>query len=442
MRGDDAPLSIRPLVAKTNSDRWPAGHERRTACAALASGDGKSRTLDTEPFVPKVLKEGPDNEGAAAAQTPHEPSSLEESERRFRALVENAFDAINLLGADGTILYKIPGRARPLGYGDALVGHSIFEIVHAEDRQRVAGLYADLAGRPGGFARAELRVRHASGDWRWIDAAVTNLLDEPAVRAIVLNYRDITDTRRGQADLELTARLASLGSLAAGIAHELSNPLAYAIGQVDVARRCVSKMLASELPARVRRGLNEVETCLLMVSDGTQRVADIGSDLRRLASGGAASNVAVNVERVMDAALSVAAAELRRANVRREYSGVPAVLGDERRLGQLFLNLLVNAAHALPEQGAAGSVVVSTRVGVAGRVVVEVEDSGLGIEPDHLPHVFEPFFTTKPSGKGMGLGLSISQRIAKDMGGEIEVESTLGRGSTFRVTLPAAPASK
>lgn len=376
-----------------------------------------------------------------APRGPRGPSSLEESEHRFRALVENAFDAINLLGPDGTILYKSPGKARPLGYGEALVGHSIFEIVHPDDRHRVAGLYADLAARPGAVVRAELRVQHASGEWRWIDAVTTNLLEEPAVCAIVLNYRDITETRRAQTELELTARLAVLGTLAAGVAHEINNPLAYAIGHIDLARRHVSRVLEDQLPAETRAALEEIGADLIFAREGTQRVADIGGDLRRLAGGGGGTNVPTDVELILDSALGVASAELQHANVRRDYGRVPLVAGDERKLGQVFLNLLINAAHALPKTGDPGSVLVSTRLGANGCIVVEVQDSGVGIHTDHLPHVFDPFFTTKPSGKGMGLGLSISQRIAKDMGGDIEVESILGKGSTFRVTLPRAPAS-
>jgi len=360
-------------------------------------------------------------------------------EPRFRALVENAFDAINLLGADGTILYKSPGKARPLGYGDGLVDHSIFEIIHADDRERIARQYLELVGHPGESTRAELRVRHASGEWLWIDAVATNLLHEPAVGAIVLNYRDITETRRAREDLELSARLASLGTLAAGIAHEIDNPLTFTLGNLELVERRLSSMDASDVPAPLRAELHQIMSQVSEVRKGVQRVAAIGGDLTGLARVGSGPPVAVDVEHVLDAALAVASAELRgRAEVTRDYASVPCVLGDEGRLGQVFLNLLVNAVHAFQEGGPPGMVAISTRVSSHACVIVEVKDNGVGIRPDHLSRVFEPFFTTKPAGKGLGLGLSISQRIVKDLGGELSVESVLGTGSAFRVTLPMA----
>ena len=198
-------------------------------------------------------------------------------------------------------------------------------------------------------------------------------------------------------------------------------------------------MDASDVPAPLRAELHQIMSQVSEVRKGVQRVAAIGGDLTRLARVGSGPPVAVDVERVLDAALAVAAAELRgRAEVTRDYASVPCVLGDEGRLGQVFLNLLVNAAHAFGEDGPPGVVAISTRVSSPACVIVEVKDNGVGIRPDHLSRVFEPFFSTKPAGKGLGLGLSISQRIVKDLGGELSVESVLGTGSVFRVTLPIA----
>jgi CheY-like chemotaxis protein len=154
----------------------------------------------------------------------------------------------------------------------------------------------------------------------------------------------------------------------------------------------------------------------------------------------------VDVRRVLDATIEIAANEIRRrARLRRSFGDVPLAFADASRLGQVFLNLLVNAAQAFdtghddavdPLQHEIG---VVTRTDAEGRIVVEISDTGVGIEPENLPHIFEPFFTTKPVGVGTGLGLSICRSIVAGLGGELTVESEVGRGTTFRVVLPPAP---
>jgi CheY-like chemotaxis protein len=141
---------------------------------------------------------------------------------------------------------------------------------------------------------------------------------------------------------------------------------------------------------------------------------------------------------VLDSAIQMACNEIRhRAQLVREYGRVPLLEGHPSRLGQVFLNLLVNAAHAIP-MGAASEHRVTVRTSCsAGQVRIEISDTGVGIDPEHLVRLFDPFFTTKPVGQGTGLGLFICKRIVHEHGGELEVESEPGRGSTFRVVLPA-----
>ena len=150
----------------------------------------------------------------------------------------------------------------------------------------------------------------------------------------------------------------------------------------------------------------------------------------------------VSARSVLELAVAMAGPELRhRARLRWELPQVPAVMADEGRLGQVLLNLVVNAAQAIPEGNVEGNEIhLFTARAPDGRVVIGVHDSGPGIPAEVLPRIFDPFFTTKPVGQGTGLGLSISHSLVKDMGGEIQVESTLGEGTTFRVLLPAAPA--
>jgi len=148
----------------------------------------------------------------------------------------------------------------------------------------------------------------------------------------------------------------------------------------------------------------------------------------------------VLIDRVVDSSIRMASNEIRhRAQLVRNYREVPPVHGNEARLGQVFLNLIVNAAQAIPEgRAGANEIRVSTWLGENDRVITEVSDTGTGIPPDALARIFDPFFTTKPSGAGTGLGLAICRRIVTSLGGDILVDSQLGRGTTIRVSLPAA----
>src|SRR5262249_52991153 len=145
---------------------------------------------------------------------------------------------------------------------------------------------------------------------------------------------------------------------------------------------------------------------------------------------------------VLDSSLRIASNQIRqRAQLIKSYADLPAASGDAGRLGQVFLNLLINAAHAIPEGRAERNMIrVSTQVDAEGRVVVAISDTGVGIDPATLGRLFDPFFTTKPVGEGIGLGLSICHTIVASLGGSISVESELGRGTQFRVALPLSTA--
>jgi CheY-like chemotaxis protein/anti-sigma regulatory factor (Ser/Thr protein kinase) len=176
--------------------------------------------------------------------------------------------------------------------------------------------------------------------------------------------------------------------------------------------------------------------------DSADRVRQIVRDLKTFSRADEQRRVPVDVRVVLESAVRMVWNEIRhRARLQRSYDHVPPVLANEARLGQLFLNVLVNAAQAIPEGHAEENVIeLRLRTDAAGRVVVEVRDTGAGMLPAVRDRVFEPFFTTKPVGVGTGLGLPICQRIISELAGEIAVESEVGRGTTFRVTLPATTA--
>ena len=260
-----------------------------------------------------------------------------------------------------------------------------------------------------------------------------------ALLGLVLVVRDLREVVNLRSRLLTSARLAAVGELAAGIAHEINNPLAY-IGAnlralrehwfalADAWRGDVAKLDLAEL-------FDEGAAMLDDSLEGVERTAGIVRDVRAFSHGGADANERFDPNEVLDRALRVAAPQLRRsAQIEREYGEVPLVEGARRELEQVFLNLIVNAAQAIDGTG-----VVRVRTSVVDDAVeIAVADSGRGIAPEHIERIFDPFFTTKPVGEGTGLGLSISHEIVRRHGGRIDVASELGRGTEFRVRLPIA----
>lgn len=257
--------------------------------------------------------------------------------------------------------------------------------------------------------------------------AETETLADQLRERIRERTHQLADTRE---QLVASERLSTVGTLAAGVAHEINNPLAFILGNVDFAVR----ELRSPVPE-----LPEVIAALEEAKVGGTRVRDIVRDLKLFARAPAVEKGSTAVEPLLERSIAMAANEIRhRAKLVRAYGGVPFANGAETRLGQVFLNLLINAAQSIPEGNAeANEIRVSTRM-VGDRIVVEVADTGCGMSAEVREHVFEPFFTTKPIGVGTGLGLSICHGIIRSLGGAITVESEPGKGTCFRVSLQPA----
>jgi len=240
--------------------------------------------------------------------------------------------------------------------------------------------------------------------------------------------------RAAEAQLLLADRLTSLGRLAAGIAHEINNPLTYTALNLELAQRTVD---ASDLPEPVVATLSRA---LSESYDGAERVRGIVRALATFGRGDEDAVGAVDVHRALDAAIRIADNKIRyRARLVTRYDAGSLVRGSELRLVQVFVNLLVNAADAIPEGNVDHHEIrVRTRSGPGDRVIVEVSDTGSGVPPELRERIFDPFFTTKPVGLGTGLGLSVSHGIVTGLGGEISVDSPPGGGATFRVSLVAA----
>jgi PAS domain S-box-containing protein len=235
-----------------------------------------------------------------------------------------------------------------------------------------------------------------------------------------------------RAQVALADRLASIGTLAAGVAHEINNPLTSVLANLAFVRDRLASLPGGEAAA--------VAEAISDAADGARRVQIIARDLKGLSAADDAQAVPVDVGRVARSAIALASNELRhRARTELDAAGAPRALASEGRLGQVLLNLLVNAAHAIPEGDVGRHAVRVSARGEGGRVLVEVSDTGGGVPPEIRARIFDPFFTTK-RGTGTGLGLWVCRRIVTGFGGTIELLPAGGPGATFRITLPAAAA--
>jgi PAS domain S-box-containing protein len=272
--------------------------------------------------------------------------------------------------------------------------------------------------------------------------------DRGTMLGAVLVFRDLTERKKLQEKLASADRLASVGTMAAGIAHEINNPMTFVVGNVGVASEEVSQ-LVQDLKAGMSDGcirmgaaellrrLEEIDVAMREASRGGDRVRQIVDDLRVFSRAEGKIRKHVDLREVLEFAIKMTSNQIKhRAVLTRDYGTLNPVEANEAHLGQVFVNLLVNAAQAIPEGKAhAHEIRVVTRM-EGQHAVVEVHDTGEGMPENVRRRIFDPFFTTKPVGVGTGLGLSISHRIVVGLGGEITVASQPGTGSCFCVRLP------
>jgi two-component system NtrC family sensor kinase len=251
------------------------------------------------------------------------------------------------------------------------------------------------------------------------------------------------ESRALRAELAESERLALLGRVAAGVGHELNNPLAFVLGNVELAEGALHGALhdlGGAAFSGASKRLDVLGACLRDARLGLSRMQRVVSELSLFSRRSSGQRCAVDVRTVLEASLSMARRQIDdRAVVTCRYGEPAFVLGDEARLGQLFLNLLVNAAQAIPPGNPS-----SHRIGIrtfqdGASVIIEVEDTGCGMSSAQVARIFEPFFTTKAPEKGTGLGLSICREIVKEHEGRLDVHSELGQGSRFTVRLPTLP---
>ena len=371
----------------------------------------------------------------------------ERSTASLRALLELVPDLISVHSA-GRVIYSNLAARRLYRLDAAAIDHpDLGDRIHPEDRARFADIAdarrADL-GRPPEML--EVRVREDDGSWR-ICELTTVWMEFAGATVLVASGRDVTERRQLRAQLLVSDRMASLGTLAAGIAHEINNPLAYVLGNLEA----MAEMIA-RTDQRAEQRVDQIAAAIGDATDGAQRVRKIVQGLGSFTRSEQEKRVSLDLSDVLRAAIRLTANEVRhRAQLVCELGPTPKVVADDGRLTQVFINLIVNAAHAIPEgRSDDNRITVRTRTDDQGRAVIEIVDTGRGMPPEVQARAFDPFYTTKDVGGGTGLGLSICHGIVSALGGEIALESAPGKGTTVRVVLPpvtlpevvAAPAAK
>jgi signal transduction histidine kinase len=278
----------------------------------------------------------------------------------------------------------------------------------------------------------------------------------PALERELREVKVRAEQKRMRERLHISERMASAGTLAAGVAHEINNPLAVVTANLEFladsiaqAGSAVQTVMHDGAPASpawasLRASLDDVTEPLQDAQEALVRIRDIVRDVKMFSSTRDDALGPVDVRGVVESSVRMAWNEIRhRAQLLKDYADVPPVEANSGRLGQVLINLLVNAAQAIAEGNAKDNHIrVTTRELPHHRVAIEIADTGVGIPPGNLERIFDPFFTTKPVGVGTGLGLAICHRIVTDFGGELAVESAVGKGTLFRVILPASPASR
>jgi PAS domain S-box-containing protein len=349
------------------------------------------------------------------------------TERKFQIAFDAAPFAVVLVDGDGRILEHNRAAGAMLGYGDRLSGLSVPALCQGEHAARTARQIRALAAGERDEYAEERRMRRQDGATIDVLVRATAVRDEAGRFLYAMGvYEDLTEQYRLRERLALADRMASLGTLAAGVAHEINNPLACVIANL----RWVGEELAGSASDDVRAALAEADTA-------ADRVRRIVRDLKDLVRPDAGGEVTHDLEGVLRDAIDRAAGEVRgRARVAIAVPALPPVSGAPQRLAQLFLNLLVNAAQAIPEGGGGRHEIRVTAAADGQRVTVEISDTGAGIDPAIRDRLFDPFFTTKGAGAGPGLGLSVCHAIVARAGGSIEARCGPGGGATFRVALP------
>jgi len=396
------------------------------AARGVPEGDFSRAVPDRAPGEPGDLSRTFDAMRSALRTT---LQGLRDSEERYRRSIDSANDAIFAVDPTTLDILDANRKAGELARcaPEDLVKRCFLDLYPDDQRERGR----EFAGRVAAAGDGTLREIDLAtpGGGRLPVSISASVIVHGAGRFLQLICRDLSGRKRMERELSQAEKLSTVGVLAAGILHELSTPLPYVQANLDQAKEDVAALEEGPRTRALRSGIEDA-------LEGSQRAMTIVRDLRIFARGNDGKRSAFDVNDAVRMALRMAQHELKhRATVVTELGQVPQVVGQLTEVSQVFLNLLVNAAHEIaPGDPQRNRVQVVTAV-EGERALAKVSDTGAGIAPDALTRIFDPFFTTKPAGVGTGLGLAISRDILSRIGGGIRVESTVGRGTTFTVEL-------
>jgi PAS domain S-box-containing protein len=366
-----------------------------------------------------------------------EEEKLVAAEARYRRLFEAAKDGILILDAETGIMVDVnPFLVEMLGFPrEEILGKSIWELGFFRDIVASKANFLELQSKE--YIRYEdLPLRTADG--RSIEVEFTsNVYEVNHKKVFQCNIRNITERKRVETEntqlrekAEISSRLAAVGEMAAGIAHEINNPLTGVIGFSEL-------LLEANLPPEIKEQVK-------IIADGSHRVKDIVRRVLTFARQNKLAKTSANVNELIDNTIEIRSYVLRTANIEvvRNYDpSLPWVTADPGQLQQVFLNLIVNAEFAMKKAHDKGSLTITTENKDV-HIRISFRDDGPGMSQEIIKKIFNPFFTTKDPGEGTGLGLSLSRSIILEHNGTIEVESEPGKGANFIITLPVTPTTK
>jgi PAS domain S-box-containing protein len=408
---------------------------------------------------------------------------LRKSEKYFRSLIENAQDVVMILDANKSIRYVSPAIYSVLGYKpEELLHTNADDLMNPEDLQRMQKAFRLLMENPGPHKSQEFRFRHKDGTWHFVEAIAKNIVDDPDVAGIVVNFRDVTERKVAellledysknlekkvvdrtqeirqkndelektlqqlkdtQAQLFIQEKMASLGNLVAGVAHEINNPIGAVNSAAAILNRCVETITSTleksntleevKSDARFQKSIRILKENTDITAMASERIVKIVRSLKNFARLDEAEFQQADIHEGMDNTLTLLHHEMKnKVGIVKEYGKIPLLNCYPNQLNQVFMNILANANQAIDGKGT-----ITIRTFANGQnVMVQIADTGKGIAPENLTRIFDPGFTTKGVGVGTGLGLSISYNIIQKHHGKIDVQSEVGRGTTFTITLP------
>jgi PAS domain S-box-containing protein len=361
---------------------------------------------------------------------------LRRENEQLRVLIENTSDIISIINEDGTIRYESPSVERVLGYRpEDLIGKNVLDFVHPADITATVGTLKAAFDNAGVAQSTELRFRHLDGSWRAIEVVGKRPTNPPDIAGVVVNSRDVTERKRieaearqHQAELSYLLRLSTVGEMAAGLAHELNQPLA---AITNYAKGCARRIVSSVgKPSQIVPALEEIAAQAM-------RAGDIIRRLRNLSRKGEVRREPVDVNEIVREVARFVDAEAHERAVDLQLDlapQLPQVCADAIEMEQVILNLVRNGLEAVSGVEAGARELLLRTTAADETLEIAISDTGEGLAADVAERMFDPFFSTKPG--VLGMGLSISRSIVEAHGGRLWATPNLPRGTTFRLTLP------